>query len=120
MLSTTGSGAAVAVQMSEWSLNRTTDKVEVTSFADANKTYVQGLPDISGTLTMFWDDTVASPWTAADSADGCKLYLYPSTNALTKYHYGPAWLDVSMSVAVNGAVSMSGNFVANGSWGYQL
>jgi hypothetical protein len=120
MLSTTGSGTAVTVQMSEWTLSRATDKVDVTSFGDLNKVSVQGLPDISGTVALFWDDLAPAPWTAADSIDGCKLYLYPSTNALTKYHYGPAWLDMSMSVSATGAVSMSGSFVAQGSWGYSF
>jgi hypothetical protein len=106
--------------MSEWTVSRATDNVDVTSFGDANMTYVQGLPDISGTLSLFWDDTVSSPFAAADSADGCKLYLYPTTNVLTKYHYGPAWLDMSMSVSATGAVSMSGSFVAAGSWGYVM
>jgi hypothetical protein len=45
------------------------------------------------------------------------MYLYPSTDAATKYWYGPAWLDASVNVSVSGAVTIAGNFVANGSWG---
>ena len=117
MLSPTGAGVAVAVTMSEWSLNKTTDKAEVTSFGDANKTYVQGLPDISGALSAYFDDLDDSLFDGAESADGVKLYLYPSTDALTIYHYGPAWLDASITVPVNGPVACSGNFVAKASWG---
>jgi len=116
-LSTTGSGGASLVRMAEWTLNRDTDKVEVTSFGDTNKTYVQGLPDITGTISGFWDDTDTKFFAATDSADGCKLYLYPSSDATGSYHYGPAWLAGNMSAPVNGAVSISGNFVANGAWG---
>ncbi len=118
MMSTTGSGNAVTVTgLNAWSLNKATDKIEVTAFGDANKTYVQGLPDIQGTFGGFWNDTDTTIFTGAASADGVKLYLYPSTDVLTKYHYGPAWADASMSVDVNGAVTISGSFAANGSWG---
>jgi len=120
-LSTTGTGtAANVVHLTEWTLNRTTDKIEVTSFGDSNKTYVQGLPDLQGTFSGFYDDTEAKPFTAATSSDGCKLYLYVSSSATSKYAYGPAWLDVSTSTAVSGAVTISGSFAANGSWGINL
>ena len=32
-----------------------TDKVETTSLGDANKRYVMGLKDLSGSFTAFWD-----------------------------------------------------------------
>jgi hypothetical protein len=44
------------------------------------------------------------------------LLLYPSTDAATKYWRGPAWLDMSIEVDVNGAVSLNGSFVAAGTW----
>ena len=120
-LSTTGSGAATnVIKLNAWTINKTTDKIEVTSFGDANKTYVQGLPDLQGTFAGFWDDTESKPFTAAGSSDGCKLYLYPSADITTKYWYGPAWLDVSMDTSVAAAVTISGNFAANGSWGSQF
>lgn len=117
-ISTTGSGAASnVIKMNKWTLNRATDKIEVTAFGDANKTYVQGLPDIQGAFGGFWDDTESKPFTAAASTDGCKIYLYPSSDSMTKYWYGPAWLDLSMDLPVSGAATLSGNFAANGSWG---
>jgi hypothetical protein len=117
-MSTTGSGVASSVlHLSQWTLNAATDKIEVTSFLDANKTYVQGLKDLQGTLSGFFDDAETKPFTAADSTDGTKLYLYPSADAPTIYWYGPAWLDYSIDTSVGGAVTMSANFAANGSWG---
>ena len=117
-LSTSGSGNATSVlKLTKWSLDQSTDKIEVTAFGDANKTYVQGLKDVKGSFSGFWDDTETKPFTAADSSDGCKMYLYPSSDAPTKYWYGPAWLDVSIDTGVADAVSISGNFAANGSWG---
>jgi hypothetical protein len=120
--STTGTGAAVNVaNLSSWSLNFATDKAETTSFTETNKTYVQGLKDVSGDFQGFFDDvTTAALFTAADSADGIKAYLYVSSDAVTRYFYGPAWIDMSIAVPVGGAVTVSGSIAANGSWGYRL
>ncbi len=117
-VSTTGSGTAIAaIGLSQWSLDRATDKVEVTAFGDTNKQYVQGLPDIKGSLAGFFDSADDALFDGADSNDGVKLYLYPSSLSPTIYHYGPAWLDASISVDVKGAVAVKGSFVAAGSWG---
>lgn len=116
-MSTTGAGvASLVTKQNKWSIDRSTDKIEVTSFADLNKTYVQGLPDLKGQFSGFYDDTESKPFTAAASTDGCRMYLYPSADAPTKYWYGPAWLDLSMDVSVSGAVAISASFAANGSW----
>lgn len=119
-LATTGSGnASNVVSLTQWTLNAATDKVEVTAFGDANKTYVQGLKDLQGTIAGFFNDTEAKPWTASDSSTGCKLYLYPSADAAGIYWYGPAWLDCSIDTGVSGAIAITASFAANGSWGRQ-
>ncbi len=119
-MSTTGTGNAASVaKLTNWTLDMSTDTVEVTSFGDANKTYVQGLKDLKGTLAGFWDDTIDTLFSAADSADGVKMYLYPSADAPSKYWYGPAWVSASVEVGVDAAARVSANFVANGSWGHQ-
>lgn len=116
-MSATGSGAATnVVYLTEWTLDKATDKVETTAFQDANKTYVQGLADVKGTLSGYFDSATDQLFDASESSDGVKLYLYPSVLAPTVYHYGPAWVDASISVGVDRAVTISGNFVANGSW----
>jgi hypothetical protein len=118
-LSTTGTGAAASVgSLTSWSLDRATDSVEVTCFGDVNKTYVQGLPDVKGSISGYFDDTgIDGLFTSAASTDGVKLYLYPSSSAVTKYFYGPAWLSVSVDCSSDAAVKVSGDFVANGAWG---
>lgn len=117
-ISTTGTTAAVAaISLNSWTLNSNTDKVEVSAFGDVNKQYVQGLPDIAGDLGGWWDDTSDQLYDASRSADGVKLYLYPSSDAATKYWYGPAWVDFSIDCANDQGVSISGSFVANGAWG---
>jgi hypothetical protein len=120
-VSQTGTGVAVAITgLSKWSLNRDTDAVEVTSFGDANKSYVQGLPDLKGSLAGFWDSASDPLYTAGNSADGVKMYMYPDRlNAPTVYDYGPAWLNTSIDVDVNGAVAIAGNFMAQGAWGHK-
>lgn len=117
-MSLTGGGAAVTVVgMNSWALNMPTDKVEVTAFGDTNKQYVQGLPDISGDLSGWWDDTSDQLYDASRSADGVKMYLYPSSDATGKYFYGPAWVDFNIETGNEGGVNVSGSFVANGAWG---
>jgi hypothetical protein len=119
MLSTTGSGAAVAViSLNAWNLDQTTDTTETTSFGDPNRTYVQGLRDIS--FGGFWDDSQTVIFSGADSQDGANLYLYPDfVNKPGSYFYGPAWVDASMAVGIGDAVTVTSNFRANGAWGRQ-
>jgi hypothetical protein len=117
-MSTTLAGvASTVIALNEWTINTATDKIEVTAFGDANKTYVQGLKDLQGSYSGFWDDTETKPFTGADSSDGVKIYLYPSASKMTSYFYGTAWADASMNTSVNGAVTISGSFAAAGSWG---
>jgi len=117
-LSVTGTGTPIAaISLSQWSLDKATDKVDVTAFGDLNKTYVQGLPDIKGSLSGFFDSADDALFDGSESADGIRIYLYPSSLAPTIYHYGPAWIDASISVDVKGAATVSASFVANGSWG---
>lgn len=117
-MSTTGTGTAVRVlRQTTWSLDLSTDTVEVTAFGDSNKVYVQGLRDVKGSLAGFWDDTDDSLFDGSESADGVKMYLYPTSLNPTVYFYGPAWLDVSINTGVSQAVQVSGNFVASGAWG---
>lgn len=116
-MSTTGSTVAtVRCNLSAWSLDQSTDYSEVTSFCDTNKTYVQGMADRSGTLTGFFDDTDATLFAGSESADGVKLYLYPSANAPARFFSGPAWINASITVSNTDAVKISATFKANGSW----
>jgi hypothetical protein len=117
-MSTSGTGTAASVaSLNSWELNMTQDTVEVTAFGDGNKTYVVGLKDVQGSLAGFWEDSQDTLFDASESADGVKMYLYPSADAPTVYFYGPAWVDASISVGVNAAVTVSANFRANGTWG---
>lgn len=116
-MSSSGSGTATQVaSLSAWELNMETDYVEVSAFGDTNKTYVQGLKDLAGSLSGFWEDSQDVLFDAAESADGVKMYLYPSSNAPTVYFYGPAWVNASISTGIAQAVTVAAQFRANGNW----
>lgn len=118
MMSTSGSGtAATVIGLNMWELNMPTDKVETTEFGASNKTWVQGLPDVSGSIGGYWDDTSDDLYDGSRSTDGVKFYLYPSSDVLTKYWYGPAWVDFSLTTGVAEAVQIKGTYAANGAWG---
>ena len=113
----TGAGNATELLgCTEWTLDMSTDTVEVTSFGDANKTYVQGLPDISGTLAGFVRDDETKWFTGQASTAGVKLYLYFTRNTTGRYAYGTAWLSLSLTNSASGANEISANFVAKGAW----
>jgi hypothetical protein len=117
-LSVTGTGNATSVgKLTNWTLHQKADKVDVTAFGDTNKAYVIGLKDVTGTLSGLWQDSDATLFQATDSTDGCKIYLYPSSDAPQYYWYGPAWIDASIETAVGDAVKVKANFSANGAWG---
>jgi hypothetical protein len=120
-LATSASGTASSILGGvSWSLDMSTDKLETTAFGDSNKTYVQGLRDLQLQFEARYDDTETKIFAAAQSTDGAKCYLYPSSTAATKYAYGVAWLDASISVDVNGVVTISGKGAAASSWGINL
>ncbi|MEK9722014.1 MAG: hypothetical protein VW405_00840 [Rhodospirillaceae bacterium] len=113
------SGAAVAVPLPgtySFTINKTTDRVEVTAFGDGTKSYVQSFPDVQGDFAVRFDDTDDSYFDAAESTTAVKIYAYPSRDAPTIYHYGTAWVDASMECTVDGAVNITGSFAAASAW----
>ena len=115
-------GSAEASELlgaSEWTLDMTTDTVEVTAFGDQNKQYVQGLPDISGTLSGFVKEDEDKWFKAQKSTQPVKVYLYWSRQMPSKYAYGTAWISISMSNTVTTANEIAANFVAGGPWKVQ-
>lgn len=111
-----GTTLVTVASMNAWALNMARAKTDVTAFGDSNLVYVQGLPDIKGTLGG-WFDT--DEWTIFDVAMGdiaAFLNLVPSTLSPTYFWKGPAWLDAAIDVKHNGGISVTGNYVASGPW----
>ena len=100
-----------------WTFEAKTDQIEVTAFGDANKSYVTGLPDGKITYQGFWDDSSNDVYSAALDGLPRKFYLYEDrNNKPNTYIFGSGFFDFSMSADVGGAVQISGNVSANGSW----
>lgn len=112
-VSAAGTSAAIPIaNLSSWSINRSTDKIEVTAFGDTTKTYVVSLADAQGDFSGFWD-TAGDQYKISNAIDGGrKFYIYPTTDDVTKYWYGTAHWDVSVSSQVSGAVEVSGSWAA--------
>jgi hypothetical protein len=103
-----------------FTLDLSTDKIDVTEFGALNKTEVLGFPAARGTIEGFWaadDNTLRS---AANSLTGTNIALYPHSAMMTRYFGGPAWVDYSIREAVDSAVTITGNWTARGSMTNQL
>lgn len=95
-----------------WSINFTTDKIEVTAMGDTTKVYVAGLADAQGEFGGFYADDSAQTYTAAVDGLARKFYLYPSTLNTGQYFWGTILPDMSISSTVSGAVEVSASWSA--------
>lgn len=95
-----------------WSLNMSTDKIEVTAMGDSTKVYVAGIPDASGDFKGFWDDATVQTYTAATDGLPRKFYLYPNISSAGTYWWGTVLPDFSASSEVAGAVQVSASWSA--------
>ena len=116
----TGAGGAtlvVVADVSEWTLDASKARVEVTAFGETNKQRVAGLPDFSGTLAGWWNDASAIKFFTAVLGDvAVKLNLIPDKNTATTFFEGLANLDGSVNCSATGAVSIAGKWDAAGNW----
>lgn len=113
----TGGATAIPVaSLNSWSASFATDKVDVSCFGDPNKVYVVGLADVKGSVAGFWDKTDRTLFEAALGSVAVALELVPNVLDPTYFFSGPAWLDASIEVSADGAVSVSGEWVAAGAW----
>lgn len=96
------------------SMEFSTDKAEVTSFEDANKIYVNGKNDVSGSFSGFFDNATAQLYTAANDGDKRRFYFYPDATVGTAgpYWYGEGIFDFSVSVDAGDAAKVSGSYTA--------
>jgi hypothetical protein len=116
-LTQTGGVSAVATPvafLTDWTVNKTTDKVDVTAFGDSNKTYVAGLPDASGDFSGWYDSGTAQTYTAAGDGIPRNFYLYPNALVPTDYFYGIVLPDFSAAGGVTAAVSIKSTWNAGG------
>ncbi len=113
-----GVASVLVASLDKWDLDMAKDHVKVTCFGDTNQVYVDGLPDLKGTFGGMYDPVdglvifsvifgTVAPW----------LDLYPTSLGTTPPKFsGRGLLDGKISVPANGAVTISGAFVAAGPW----
>jgi hypothetical protein len=109
---TSGGVAQPVAYQASWSLNFTTNKIDVTAFGDATKVYVAGLPDASGQFAGFYDDASVQTYTAATDGVARAFYLYPTTNNTAQYFWGTVLPDMTIDSTVDGAIAVSASFAA--------
>jgi hypothetical protein len=102
--------------MNKWTLNMARDRADVTAFGDTTKVYVQGLADVKGSLGGWFDTDELEYLYAALEGSKVGLKLTPTDQIATIFFAGLAFIDGSVDVAANGAVSISGSFVGAGPW----
>ena len=110
-LASGGTAEPVAFQAS-WSINFTTNKIDVTAFGDTTKVYVAGLSDAQGQFAGFFDDSTVQTYTAATDGVARKFYLYPTTAATGTYFFGTILPDLTIDSTVDGAISVSASWAA--------
>lgn len=103
--------------LTDWSVNFSVDKVEVTAMGDTTKIYVAGLPDASGDFSGFYDTATAQTYVAATDGLSRNFYLYPSTvgvqgSAPGQYFFGTVFPDFSLTGGVGGAVTLKSSWSA--------
>ena len=111
-LTSAGTAEPVAFQ-SRWSINFKTNKIDVTSFGDPFKTYVQGLPDCTGMFSGFYDDLTVQTYTAASDGLPRKFYLYPDRiNSPAQYFFGTILPDMTIESDVDGPITVSADWAS--------
>jgi hypothetical protein len=110
-LASGGVAEPVAFQAS-WSMNFTTNKIDVTAMGDANKIYVAGLADAGGQFAGFYDDVTVQTYTAATDGVPRKFYLYPTVSSNAQYFFGTVLPDMTIDATVDGAIGVSASWAA--------
>jgi len=118
-----GATAATLLSIKAFSVSMKTEKINVTCFQDQNRVYVPGMPDISGSLTGFWNSEDMALVQAARAAVPGFLILIPDTTDLdggapgAPFAWeGKAYLDAEINTDVEGAPELTGQILAAGTW----
>jgi predicted secreted protein len=112
-----GASLVSLADLNAYTLDMSTDRVDVTCFQDTNKQRVAGLPDFTGTVAGIWN-SASSPTLFAAILAGTPvtLRLIPDNAEPTYYFQGLSNLDGSLNVDAKGAITISGKWDAAGNW----
>jgi len=115
--------ASNGTAVSNWEVQTGVDFQEDTGQGDVTKTYVPGLPDFSGSLQLFYQDTNAAAAQqfvlidAAQAGTPVKFYGYPGIGAgvTNVYFYGTIYLALtSLPLDVQNLVTAAFDMRAGG------
>jgi hypothetical protein len=114
------SGTQVASPLafvSDWTINFSVAKVDVTALGDTNLVWVAGLPDASGDFTGFFDTATAQTYIAAVDGLSRNFYMYPSLLGVEganpgQYFFGTILPDFSTAGGVASAVTFKSTWNA--------
>ena len=104
--------ASPTMYLSDWTINFTVAKVDVTAMGDQNLIWTAGLPDSSGDFTGFYDTGSAQTYLAAQDGLPRNFYLYPTVNQTTQYIFGQILPDYSLTGSVTAAVTLKSTWNA--------
>lgn len=108
-----GGSASMLPGMNAWTMDSSTEQLDVTAFEDTTKTYVADIPDASGTFSGFWDDSTNQTYTASIDGLPRKFYLYPDKrNLATTYYFGTVNADFTTGGGVGAAITASSKWTA--------
>ena len=110
--SASGAAASPVAFLSDWTINMTVAKVDVTALGDQVLTYVAGLPDAAGDFSGWYDDATSQTYVAATDGVGRNFYLYPNKNNLLNYFFGTILPDFSVAGGVAAGVSIKATWNA--------
>ncbi len=104
------------VSINGWKLSLKTDYEDVSCFGDTNKVYIQGLRDVSGSITGFWNSSSTVLIDAGTAPTPGYLQLAPNSTESAFVFGGLAYLDADIDCTVKGAPKLTGTFKAAGAW----
>lgn len=118
-----GAAAEALASIKAFTVSMKTEKINVSCFQDQNRVYVPGMPDISGSLTGFFNSADLALIAAARATTPGYLILIPDTTDLDTgvppvpfAFEGLAYLDAEINTDVEGAPELTGQILAAGPW----
>lgn len=118
ILAVGGTGAGLVVSLNKFTLDQSTQRIDVTCFEDLNEVKLQGRAARKVSWSGFWDTADDTMFRASESLVGNLAYFYPNyVGKPSQYMYGLAWVDASVDSSSTDAVKTSGTMEAAGSWG---
>ena len=116
----TGASTYVLVaDVSGFTLDATSENVPVTAFGNTNIVYVKGLANYQGDLKSWWSADNVVFFDAAFAGTPVGLKLVPSsldTVPAATFFSGQAYVDAGVDCPADGAVAVTGSWVAAGNW----